>query len=257
MSQTARYSSLQQAQHYVRRLQFECFHPVQFYRMQRARRRMTREGYCLRPFDEHHAIFVHIPKCAGVSISQSLFGYPTGGHATMNEYQIIFSPREIRDYFKFTVVRNPWDRLVSAFLFLKHGGMNVEDKTWAQEHLSRYEDFDTFVRVGISQAHIRARTHFRPQCDFICLRRGEPSVDFIGYYENLEADFSHICQRLNASPQLPKLNESQFQKERYQNYYTEETRRKVADVYADDIRVLGYSFDNANLSAQLLARDRV
>jgi hypothetical protein len=247
------YSASQQAEHYVRRLRFACLHPIQFYRMQMARRRVTREGYCLRPFDEHRTIFVHIPKCAGVSLSQSLFGCPTGGHATMHEYQIVFSPREMRDYFKFTVVRNPWDRLVSAFLFLKNGGLNDEDRVWAKEHLSQYDDFDDFVERGLDKTSIQSWTHFRPQCDFICLRQGEPSVDFIGYYENLQADFSFICQRLHVDAQLPKLNESRFPKENYESYYTEETRRKVADVYADDIRVLGYSFDNENIPTRFRA----
>jgi Sulfotransferase family len=246
-----------ETQHSYRRFCFACIHPIRFKQLQKKRLTVTADGYSFRPFVEHRCIFVHIPKCAGVSICRSLFGNLAGGHTTVGFYQIVFEPQEFKDYFKFAFVRNPWDRLVSAFLFLKQGGMNETDQAWAREHLSSFQDFDSFVRHGLRLREIREATHFRPQSDFICLGRNRPELDFIGFYENLEPDFSYICTRLNLVSSLLTDNKNKFRRKDYQAYYTEHTRRMVAEFYEDDLRILGYSFDNASLPGMLASRNSV
>jgi hypothetical protein len=230
--------------HQLRRLSFRCFRPAKFSGLQEKRV----------PFDEHRCIFVHIPKCAGISVVKSLFGDFECGHTNLKRYQIMFGPREFKNYFKFTVVRNPYDRLVSAFLFLKKGGMNEKDKRWSEKNLSPYDDFDAFMKGWVNKNNVRAALHFRPQCSFICLEKNRPGLDFIGYYENLEPDFSFICRKLKMNSTLFETNRNLSRKKDYREYYTDETRKIAADVYADDIRVLGYSFDNSNLQNQLAMR---
>ncbi len=75
-------------------------------------------------------IFIHIPKCAGVSVCQSLFGNLGPGHLTLRQHQEVLDSRTFDSMFKFSFVRNPWDRLVSAFYFLKQGGYNEADANW-------------------------------------------------------------------------------------------------------------------------------
>jgi hypothetical protein len=67
---------------------------------------------------------VHVPKTAGVAISLALFGNLAGEHASIRDYQTIYPKSVFERYVRFTFVRNPWDRLLSAFSFLKSGGMN-------------------------------------------------------------------------------------------------------------------------------------
>jgi hypothetical protein len=249
------FSQSGRAQHRYRRLMFACTHPLRFRDLQRKRRLESREGYSFKPFIDRRCIFVHIPKCAGVSVARSLFGNLAGGHTTMRTYEIAFTPEEFATFFKFTIVRNPWDRVLSAFLFLKKGGMNEADRAWAEKHLSRFHDFNGFVRYGLTSREVRLGTHFRQQCDFICIDRAEPAVDFIGFYENLGADFDYISQRLNLRASLLSANKNESRTRDYQSYYSEETRSIVAKVYADDIRLLGYTFDNRNLRQMLAARN--
>lgn len=217
--------------HDINRWSFKFLHPNKFSTVQNNRIH----------FDRHRCIFIHVPKCAGTSVERSLFGNNFNeGHPNLKRYQVIFNRNEFKTYFKFTVVRNPYDRLVSAFLFLKNGGMNPNDKNWAEKYLSPYDNFETFVRKWVNRKNIRSATHFHPQCDFICLKKGQVGVDFIGFYENLESDFQFICRQLQVDSTLLSVNRNSARSSDCWEYYTDETRAIVADVYGDDFRVLGY-----------------
>ena len=67
------------------------------------RRVKARDGFSYEPFDRTRSIFVHVPKCAGISISRALYGNLGGGHTTFNEYATIFEPHAFRRYFKFAI----------------------------------------------------------------------------------------------------------------------------------------------------------
>lgn len=220
--------------HRFRRWSFRCFRPAKFASLQ------DKRG----PFDAHRCIFVHIPKCAGISVVRSLFGDFDCGHTNLRRYQIMFGPGEFKSYFKFTIVRNPYDRLVSAFHFLKKGGINEKDKRWADRFLSPHADFDAFVKGWVTPKSVQSGLHFRPQCNFICLAKNQPGLDFIGYYETLQEDFGFICQKLGIQSTLMEANRNLSRKKAWWEYYTDESRQIVADAYADDLRVLGYAFDN-------------
>ncbi|MFT6834552.1 MAG: hypothetical protein ACJA0H_000583, partial [Francisellaceae bacterium] len=65
------------------------------YKLTQLRRVKDFNGYGFKSFDEKKAIFVHIPKCAGISVCKSLFGNLGGGHNTLEQYTYIFSPKEL------------------------------------------------------------------------------------------------------------------------------------------------------------------
>jgi hypothetical protein len=100
----------------------------------------------LRPFDDLECIFIHVPRCAGTSVSSGLFGRPSGTHINARMFQTVYSRGEWERYFKFAFVRSPWDRLLSAFRYLRKGGSIESDRTWARENLVPDEDFGDFVR---------------------------------------------------------------------------------------------------------------
>jgi hypothetical protein len=203
----------------------------------------TAAGYTLQGFDRHRCIFVHIPKCAGVSVCQSLFGDLGAGHYPLTTFQKVFGETIYNEYFKFTFVRNPWDRLLSAYRFLKQGGFNSADRCWAEQHLSAYRDFGTFVRDWVTIDNVRSWVHFRPQTDFLLAPNGAPGIDFIGRIENLEHDFQQICIRLGIQKRLQTFNIDNREKPSYADFYNNETRDLVAHVYSQDVAGLGYSFE--------------
>lgn len=188
--------------------------------------------------NEHRCIFVHIPKTAGSSVATALFGRPSS-HVTAHAY-LEASPRKFRRFFKFAFVRNPWDRLVSTYAFLRDGGMNEIDRTWAREHLAAYADFDDFVRRGLALEAVRSWVHFRPQTDFICDGEGKLLMDFVGRYERLDQDFAVVAKRLHRPVALPVINASR--RSAYADYYTPETRDLVGRFYGADIAAFDYGF---------------
>jgi len=204
------------------------------YRLMELRGRSLYSGYA----DAHQCIFIHIPKTAGTSIARTLFN-ATSRHVPCVEYEKA-NPRKFRRYFKFAFVRNPWDRLYSAYHFLKRGGLSSADRAWAQTHLAGYQSFEQFVHEWVNELNINSWVHFRPQTSFITDASGHIAMDYLGRMEHLDADFELICQRIGVSVLLPRLNK--VEKEHYSTSYSMEMIEIVGKAYERDIEWLDYSF---------------
>jgi hypothetical protein len=221
------------------------FRAREFLRGLHDRRRLElllREGadYSFAPFLKYRCLFVHVPKAAGISVAQSLFGCKAGGHRSLTRYRVALGSSFVDRSFKFTVVRNPWDRLVSAYFFLKNGGMTPRDAYWSQRYLAGFDCFDDFVTGWLTPARAQRQQHLVPQCRYLAGRDGRIGVDCVGRFENLAEDFGRIARRLGISAGLAELNRSRH--DDYRDYYSERSRRIVGEVYGEDVRALGYEF---------------
>lgn len=246
--------------HDVRRFLYSIAKPQDFKKRQYMRTIETNNAYSYKPFDQNQCIFVHIPKTAGVSICHSLFGNLAGSHTTLFHYQIVFPKKEFDRYFKFTFVRNPWDRVFSAYNFLKKGGLSEQDRKWTEKvKFSSYKSFDDFVKRGLPKPSIHTWIHFLPQSNFLSIPRSRKlPVDFLGFFENIENDFRYITDKLGMGEDFPlkRKNASNLkQKLDYKDAYTDTTRNIVSQLYKTDVDLLGYNFDNSSLPSQLNRRD--
>lgn len=198
----------------------------------------------LSAFLTHQAIFVHVPKAAGNSVSKALFDERTGGHTTLYVYRLAFSRTEFRRMFKFTFVRNPWDRCHSAYHFLMAGGLNEWDRANAEQYLARYKTFEHFVLRGLGTPSIMKLIHFLPITNFIEVRPGIMPLDFIGYFEQFDADLNRVASHIGCDAMKPTWENRTVTKPlEYIESYSSAMREKVAAVYDRDISLLGYSFD--------------
>ena len=196
--------------------------------------------YSFNSFDYHRCIFVHIPKAAGVSVSTSLFGNYGGGHKTLKWYQSYFHPWTFQSYFKFTITRHPYDRLLSAYNFLKHGGMNEIDAEYSRKNLLDISSFDEFVLDWLDNSRMYSVLHFMPQCYFLRDKRGKINLDFIGRFENLEADFRHISAQLNVQAKLKKTNVAKRKVLVNHCDKNEKVMNRISQLYSEDFKNLGY-----------------
>lgn len=239
----------------LKRWDYRRTHNTDFEHFEQRRTKVSEHEYSYKPFDDTKSIFVHIPKCGGVAINNAIYGRRLGGgHTTLEEYTNIFEPSCLLNYFKFTIVRNPWDRLVSAYFFLKKGGFAEQDRIWFNNELAQFSNFDGFVKGWLNRKNIWKWHHFRPQYHYMLDKREKVHLEFVAFLENFRDDFSHIANSVRTQRVLMRSNASKHLP--YTSYYSDETRSVVAEVYAEDIRMLEYTFDNSSLAQQIANRDR-
>jgi len=186
----------------------------------------------------HCCVFIHIPKAAGTSLTRTLFDSPSR-HLHYTEYECA-NPRKFRNYFKFTFVRNPYDRLFSAYTFLKKGGLNELDRCWAEQNLASFPDFESFVHGWVTPENIWSWVHFKPQHFWIYDASLNLKVDFVGRFERMDADVAVVQERLGlpVAP-LPKINVTNRPRTD-EDPYTAKMRAIVREVYRADFELFDY-----------------
>lgn len=188
---------------------------------------------------------MHIPKTAGISLAEGLFGencFP--GHIPIVKYQMLFSLKEFQKFYKFSFVRNPWDRFVSAYTFLMDGGISDYDKKFAATTLSQFHGFEDFVRHWCTTENVFSIPHFTPQFAFICNPNGMVMLDYVGRFEALNDSYNVICNKLGIKSSLPHKNFTRRRKSDYRSYYSSLSAEIVGRLYIHDINLFGYSFED-------------
>ncbi len=198
---------------------------------------------------DRKVIFVHIPKTAGLSIYE-MFGmdYPPDTHAPVAGYQQADAAL-FRNAYKFSVVRNPWDRLVSAFHYLKHQSASLnekkwrEDEAWAERYLAKLNCFSDFMRALQTpdfRRQILTWRHFIPQHYFLTCGGSEILVDQLVYFEDLQNGLEDVAKKIDVP--LKSVHRNASTRSGYQQYYTEADAELVASIYARDIELFSYVF---------------
>jgi len=184
--------------------------------------------------DKFKTVFIHIPKTAGTSVYTSLFGHVKRNHIRLLYFEA-YDKNKYDDYFKFAFVRNPYDRLVSSFIYIK-GRNDLYTPV-----IAKYETFDDFVEALLDDANrvkIFRVPHFNTQYYFLKDRSGKVGVDFLGRFESLEHDFKVVCNKLGMPARLPHHNKSQHK--HFMDYYSPRLIQIVNQVYREDFENLGY-----------------
>lgn len=199
----------------------------------RARRRA-------RQFREAGVAFIHVPRTAGTSIARTLY-QAFIGHFGLSDLLAV-APEDVLALPRFTIVRNPWDRAVSAWSFARTGGSRlVPVSNPGQYQAPAFENFERFVIEWLSAVPVEQRDGiFRPQYRYVLDAEGTLNFSHCGRLEALaetEAWLSDVCERRIA---FAALNASE--RDDYRSYYTPEARDAVARIYARDIALLGYDF---------------
>ena len=138
--------------------------------------------------------------------------------------------------YKFTLVRNPWDKVVSHYEYrLKRNKTEVASRNilfpeWVKKTYG--QDKDSF--------YYNNPKSFQPQVEWLKDDEDKISVDFVGKFESINEDFNQIKSVIGLDAELPHLNASK--RAGYQTYYDDETREIVAHWFREDIEVFGYDF---------------
>lgn len=189
-------------------------------------------------FHLHRCIFIHIPKTAGVAFSQSLFKSLGFGHKSIRWYQKNYGSWKTARYWKFTIVREPIDRFLSAVNYLDQGGMsNFEfskgDEEWANKHIRKYSDINNFINKELD-FHIEQSIHFFPQVFFCKSKRGKIDVDYIGYFHEIAKCYSEISEKLGISTPLMAANQTKVAKRFSRQDLSQESINRLKKKYKED-----------------------
>ena len=205
-------------------------------------------------------LLIHIPKTAGTAIIKS-FSYQErwrNAPHEMNDLELPFNDNEnlsfghvdideVRNrglildeqwnnYYKICFVRNPWDRAISLYEYLKKQG-------------NQEMSFPSFIynlpnAEGIGYYNIKGYSQCQPQVKWI-----PEDIDYIGKVETIHSDIERISQIINIDiPHPEKDNITKERKSRHYHEYFPDTKigrflmEEVAEFYAEDIKRFNYSF---------------
>lgn len=206
--------------------------------LEKSRSIIKGEGvYYTSEFDRTKSIFIHIPKAAGTSISKALYG-ARQGHNTAISYRAA-DQRKFETYYKFSIVRNPWDRLASTYYYLLNSP-HQEDYDWATKNIAKYDTFEKFVLNWLSEDSILEWKHLLPQCFFVTCEEQKIIVDDVFRLESIEEDFKKISK--NIKPLTDLTHSNKIERKPYTELYNSNLIDKVARVYEDDISLFSYEY---------------
>ena len=173
-------------------------------------------------------VFLHIPKTGGRSVRVWLKNHCNGfdpKHKTMH-MDYAWNKMYIRKAYDidtdsiltFTVVRNPWDRIVSAYF----------------DFLSKQEEC-TFQDFVLNKLH--NTTFKRRMSDYV----GKNT--HVIRFENLKKEFTFIQDYVKVYEPLGHIGKSK--RTHYSEYYDNETREYVSKMYSKDVERFNYKFEEA------------
>jgi hypothetical protein len=208
-------------------------------------------------------VFVHIPKTGGTALTLALEGramkddiligdtpkararrgrlkaLKAAGrlwkHSTLADIDGVLSAADLAGMFCFTLVRNPWDRAVSYYHWLR-----AQSFAHPAVGLAKATSFSGFL------AHPQTRTAFRlwPAGAYLRDRSGTERCQLYARVEHLNNDLApleaHLGFRLTP---LPRANESARARD-WRGYYTDADAALIAEDCAEDIARFGYGFDD-------------
>lgn len=214
----------------------------------------------------HSFIFIHIPKTGGTSVEDVLWpqdrqdagwGYDKtlpGFLQHLTCKQIVdrgfVDESTFRHCFKFVIVRNPWDRCVSEYLWRikKHGNfvnakINIKEYGAPQVSADEIRNLSLlgFLNKNYPWREVSYQQHDATQCAYVMDNNARSLVDFIGRFERLQSDFDRICDAIGI-PRSKLPHKKKMDRLPYWEYYDEETRKIVASKYREDIETFQYTF---------------
>ena len=177
-------------------------------------------------------------------------------------------PKTLRDalgedvwenYFKFTIVRNPWDLFVSLHIYWMRWRW---DEFKAQGLYGRVRSSKLFRRSrAFRQAQLLLRSGRLEESVELALRRGLYSMQLAAMeqfyfldghryadrylrFENLQQDYNGLCRRLGIEQRALPRAKTELRKDddKYQHYYTSFSRQRIADYCGRILDEFDYSY---------------
>lgn len=203
---------------------------------------------------KHKIIFVHIQRTGGTAVEKFFIGEDQFKINKEHKHLLASQAKKLykdywNDYFKFSIVRDPWARTISMmshpkmfFTKIDQGKINLDG--WVKDNILN----DTNVllendwRFSDRSSLFNKEKHLENQ---VYLNLLDEELDFIANFDTLHEDIKYILEKNNLKSNLGNF----FKKPTltYEHYYTEKTKQQVYDLYENDIKFFNFRFDSGKL----------
>jgi len=196
-------------------------------------------------------LFIHVRKTGGIAVKKALDKLSCRHyeldhlwsinclkpkllthHTTLKQYNELLDESFLNSLFKFSIIRNPWERLISLY-FSSHRG----DVAWNKERFKSIVNNEPTLK------------------DYICINNSkytksessdkivqlDKDIEYLMRYENIESEFEEVQKLLGLEKiKLPFLNRSS--RSDYKSYYDETLYEIVRCKFIQEIDFGKYSF---------------
>ena len=209
-------------------------------------------------------LFVKNCKAGSTAISQLIVRYSTGEasddvhnhregvYLGENDYFDIRQGFDNKSTYCFSMVRNPYDRLTSAYknIFVDKKNAGVYSRNLPAlidrgykvdgDLVHNFEVFVDFVDEALSDSHLNCNQHWREQ--HISIGNTYLPIDLVAKYENYNDDIQHVFNSagLGAYISTIDLNQKYNPSSRVDLGVSAALKRKIEKIYAKDYEVFGY-----------------
>lgn len=238
--------------------------------------------------ENRNILFIHIPKTAGSTVEILLepyagqrvellkrpekqydwendielhikqVGIKHAKHWTVEEHVKHWKFKNLDSITTFTIVRNPYERMLKLFLFKLQNGelLPRSHEPGYKEHLEKrrgkhiidailknwdYNMYEQFLLKTRDVNRMGSRTFWSARKH--CTYKGQLKLDHIIKYENLDTDLPRVFEKLNLPipDSIPVTNSTiEINSNEIKNYYSATSRLIVEDNFHDDFEPFGY-----------------
>lgn len=205
--------------------------------------------------------FVDIPRTSSSSIRAELgkiYGSPYGKmnliekeHSSEQVFQDhipakimkeLFQPGIWEELFTFALVRNPWDRMVSLYNHRRRV-QGIPEEVSFRDYILELGEHKWGIAGGLFAYH----AHYLGCSDYVCGVDGKILVKFVGKFENRSRDIARIAEAIGTQGLGALAIQKASPPDRhYSLYYDEDTRNIVGELYARDIELFDYKFQETS-----------
>ncbi len=203
-------------------------------------------------------LFIELPRTGTTALSHALCKHYSG-EKKLNKHTNLYQAKkhlktDVDDYFIFSGIRHPMDRTVSVYVKYSTNYGNIREnylkKTkeipWSRP-VSKLIHYKTYRRVifaqkpGVTFEKYLKKYYKVPYSDWAIL--DHHNMDFVIRFENLEDDFKKICELTGMEWNGPIEQRNVTKKKKnWQEYYTDEIRKRAYWVFAPYMNEVGYHF---------------
>lgn len=193
-------------------------------------------------------LFVHVSRTGGTSLANFFYRHcPDLRSISPQHAGIVHAQRalgaELDAFYKFAVVRNPWDRLHSWYALLGAANPNLKEAIADPSH-PYWRGFDAFLERWLSKRCEYAGRSLPELSQSAQLSNadGELALDHIARFEHYAEEVQALCARFGWPSHALTRENAGPKREHYRHYYSRFGAELVAHTLSEDLRQFGYRF---------------